>query len=132
MQKPQTAPGKIIQLKSKPARQPQPRDPAAYVRAVHRRRFVFLTAILAVVLCFLGFKLHQARSAQAEVQGRLNHSRTEMTAVQKKNDQLKGEVKQLHDPDYLAKYIREKYYFSKPGEIIFSLPGDKGSDVTKK
>lgn len=132
MQKPQAAPGKIIQLKKQPRQQSAPITPAAYMRKVHRRRFWALTAILALVLCFFGLKLHQAHASQAQVQNHLSTSRSELTAVQNKDTNLKNQVKQLNDPDYLAKYIREKYYFSKPGEIIFSLPGDKGSDVTKK
>lgn len=89
-------------------------------------------AALALLLCLFGFNIYRAASAQAEVQGNLHRSRQEMATVKAQNDKLKTSVQQLNDPNYLEKYIREKYYFSKPGEIIFSLPGDKGKDVTAK
>lgn len=41
---------------------------------------------------------------------------------------LKVQVDQLHNDDYTAKLIREKYLYSKPGEIIFNLP-DKANKV---
>ncbi|MDN6712837.1 MAG: septum formation initiator family protein, partial [Lacticaseibacillus paracasei] len=41
---------------------------------------------------------------------------------------LKVQVDQLHNDDYTAKLIREKYLYSKQGEIIFNLP-DKVNKV---
>lgn len=37
-------------------------------------------------------------------------------------EQLKGQVTKLQDPDYVARYAREKYLFSKDGEIIIRIP----------
>jgi cell division protein DivIC len=121
---------KIIQLKKKTS-SPAPK-PVKNIRAVHRHRALALVAALALLLCLFGFNIYRVASAQAEVQGNLHRSRQEMATVKAQNDKLKTSVQQLNDPNYLEKYIREKYYFSKPGEIIFSLPGDKGKDVTAK
>lgn len=35
---------------------------------------------------------------------------------------LAVDVEKLQDPDYIARYAREKYMFSKDGEIVFRLP----------
>ena len=32
------------------------------------------------------------------------------------------DVEKLEDPDYIARYAREKYMYSKDGEIILRLP----------
>lgn len=35
---------------------------------------------------------------------------------------LNSDIKKLEDPDYVARYAREKYLYSKDGEIIIRLP----------
>lgn len=34
---------------------------------------------------------------------------------------LKKNMAQMQSPDYIAKYAREKYFYSKPNEIIIKL-----------
>lgn len=45
-----------------------------------------------------------------------------MLALREKEAQLKVEASRLEDPDYVARYAREKYMYSKDGEIIIRLP----------
>ena len=40
----------------------------------------------------------------------------------KEEESLTSEVTKLHDPDYVARYAREKYMYSLPGEFIIKLP----------
>lgn len=40
------------------------------------------------------------------------------------NRRLKIKRNNLKDPDYLAKYIRYKFYYSKKGEQIYNIPED--------
>lgn len=42
---------------------------------------------------------------------------------------LKNEIEKLKDPDYLARYARENYQYSKDGEIILKI--DKKNDEIK-
>lgn len=46
----------------------------------------------------------------------------EIIALKEKEAQLKVDVERLEDPDYVARYAREKYMYSKEGEIILRLP----------
>ena len=39
-----------------------------------------------------------------------------------KEDELNNTVTKLQDPDYVARYAREKYLYSKDGEIIIRIP----------
>ncbi len=36
-------------------------------------------------------------------------------------ENLKDEINRLQDPEYMAKYAREKYLYSKNGEIIIKI-----------
>ena len=46
----------------------------------------------------------------------------EFAELKDKEDELKGQVNKLQDPDYIARYAREKYLYSKDGEIIIRIP----------
>ena len=41
--------------------------------------------------------------------------------ILEKENELKGEIIKLQDPDYVARYAREKYLYSKDGEIIIKI-----------
>lgn len=51
-----------------------------------------------------------------------NQLEKEIVALKEKEAELKVDVERLEDPDYVARYAREKYMYSKEGEIIFRLP----------
>ena len=36
-------------------------------------------------------------------------------------EELKDEINKLQDPEYMARYAREKYLYSKKGEIIIKI-----------
>lgn len=42
----------------------------------------------------------------------------------KEEKELKSKLYKLNDDEYLAKYAREKYMYSKEGEIIIRIPED--------
>ena len=45
-----------------------------------------------------------------------------LTDLKEKEDQLQVDADKLQDPDYIARYAREKYAYSKDGEIILRIP----------
>ena len=45
-----------------------------------------------------------------------------LAELQKKEKELKLDADKLQDPDYIARYAREKYLYSKDGEIIIRIP----------
>lgn len=36
-------------------------------------------------------------------------------------ERLEADIKRLKDPEYIARYVREKYLYSKDGEIILRI-----------
>ncbi len=45
-----------------------------------------------------------------------------MAALDEKEQDLNNEILKLQDQDYLARYAREKYFYSKNGELIIRIP----------
>lgn len=42
--------------------------------------------------------------------------------LKEKENELNSTVTKLQNPDYVARYAREKYLYSKDGEIIIRIP----------
>ena len=38
---------------------------------------------------------------------------------------LESDIQKLEDPTYVARYAREKYLYSKDGELIIRMPDDE-------
>ncbi|CAM3097315.1 FtsB family cell division protein [Leuconostoc rapi] len=77
---------------------------------------IFAT-IFAVQLLISQVKLHTANVTLTATQDRL-------TAVQKTNADLKVDAKKINDPTYLQQILRDKYGYTKQGELIYNLPSD--------
>ena len=48
--------------------------------------------------------------------------KTKLIELKDKEEELKVDASKLQDPDYIARYAREKYSYSKDGEIILRIP----------
>ena len=45
-----------------------------------------------------------------------------LVKLKEKEESLKVDANKLQDPDYVARYAREKYLYSKEGEYIIKIP----------
>ena len=45
-----------------------------------------------------------------------------LVSLKDKEEELKVDVEKLQDPDYVARFAREKYLYSKDGEFILRIP----------
>ena len=46
----------------------------------------------------------------------------ELLSLKEKEEELKVDANKLQNPDYVARYAREKYLYSKDGEFILQIP----------
>ncbi len=87
-----------------------------------KRNFIIISLIY-LVLGFLlmetviktGYELYTKSKEKKEFT-------EELSILKEKEEELKGQVNKLQDPDYIARYAREKYLYSKDGEIIIRIP----------
>ena len=42
--------------------------------------------------------------------------------LKEEEEELTVDVERLQDPEYIARYLREKYFYSKNGEYIIRIP----------
>lgn len=76
--------------------------------------FVFLLALSVYSVSTNVIKLWGYKNEKSKLVKQLK-SLKEEEVVLKKN------MAQMQSPDYIAKYAREKYFYSKPNEIIIKL-----------
>lgn len=87
-----------------------------------KKRLFLLTIALVVVVSLSIIQIFQdwisIVSNKTEIQN-LNNYYDELLAEE---ESLNSEVTKLHDSEYVARYAREKYMYSLPGEFIIKMP----------
>lgn len=87
-----------------------------------KRRFFVLTFALVLVVSLSILQIFKdwlsIASNKSEIAS-LNAYYDELLAEE---ESLNSEVTKLHDKDYVARYAREKYMYSLPGEYIIKMP----------
>lgn len=87
-----------------------------------KRKFLVIAVVYIVLGILLfdtvaktGYQIYTKTKEKKEFERQLAELKDE-------EEQLKGQVTKLQDPDYIARYAREKYLYSKDGEIIIRIP----------
>ena len=87
-----------------------------------RRRMLFLGLLSIIVIFAMTFTIGKYWVEIFEKYGEKNELDKELTALKEKEEELKVDAKKLQNPDYIARYAREKYLYSKDGEFILQIP----------
>ena len=103
-----------------------------HVKKVHRRRIAMIGIIFAIILIVFGVQIFNAHRTYANTMEQIEVSKQKLSKQKSTQRDLKLEVDQLHDKNYLEKYIRDKYMYSKPGEQIYNLPDDVTTTTIQK
>lgn len=89
-----------------------------------KRRLLIWTLLISVMVLYLGFFTYKYWTKILNN----NNLRDELKLLYEKSlaDEkiLSSEVNKLQDPNYVAKFAREKYMYSKDGEIIIRITED--------
>lgn len=86
------------------------------------KRRIFL--LILVLIPLLAFFISNMFNYWSQIyKNTKEHERLEVVydEILEKEEELKSEIVKLQDPDYVARYAREKYLYSKDGEIIIKI-----------
>lgn len=91
-------------------------------KEIHRVRRNRIVGIFAIIFVILGlqicFKLVQTHNINKQAQA----ARQNLVEVKAKNKSLTEKRDKLKDPDYVAKLIRNKFFYTKNNEKVYNLP----------
>lgn len=86
-----------------------------------RKNILFLpVSIVVVSLIFVYAINYYVQIVKTEKETKL--AETRLLTLKKQELKLNNDIKKLKDPEYLEKYLREKYHYSKEGEYIIKIP----------
>ena len=82
------------------------------------RRYLGISAILIYTLGMNAYRVFGQKKEMA-------HLESKKAELLKEKKDLSEQVKLLNDDDYVARYARDHYIFSKDGEEVVKLPDSK-------
>ena len=74
-----------------------------------------------MIFVVLGIQLILNITTTHRIKSEIQTNKTSLVEQKETNRRLKIKRNNLKDPDYLAKYIRYKFYYSKKGEQIYNI-----------
>ena len=87
-----------------------------------KNRFMALSAILIGVVAFFVGTIFNDWMAIMHNKQEIADLTAYYNELLKEEESLTSEVTKLHDKEYVARYAREKYMYSLPGEFIIKIP----------
>ena len=81
---------------------------------------IYLT-VIALLLGFFGYKMYYYWPKIYSNYQEKRVLEAKYNDLLAEEDTLSGDIVKLQDPDYSARYAREKYLYSKNGEIIIRI-----------
>lgn len=87
-------------------------------------RIVFFFAIFGSIIGSLSYSFFSNISKIIDINKEKQLLNEKIVELAEEAEVLNADIKKLEDPEYIARYAREKYLYSKDGEIIIRLPDD--------
>lgn len=83
---------------------------------------IFISLIIfGSVVSALGYNCLNNIIKIEKLKNEKNKLQNKIVSLQEEKETLETDILKLEDPDYIAKYVREKYFYSKDGEFILRL-----------
>lgn len=93
-----------------------------YEAKVHQRRLIVIGAFFAIVIMLFGSQILLSQRANSQINQQVELSQKKLQKQKATEKDLKVQLNQLQDTNYLEKYVRDKYMYTKPGEQVYNLP----------
>lgn len=90
-----------------------------------RTRIILFFLIFGSIMASLSYSFFSNVSKIIEIKNEKKALNDKIASLKEEQEKLNLDLKKLEDPEYVARYAREKYMYSKDGEIIIRLPDDE-------
>ena len=99
-----------------------------------KARLLFFSPFCILAILVFAIKLGSYTKTIYDLENETNKLNNLYSSLQDDGDKLKSEITKLHDPEYIARYARENYDYSKDGEIIIKIvdTNNKIDNMNKK
>ena len=87
-----------------------------------KKRSIMLCLLSIMVIVFTTFSIGKYWVEIYDKYQEKKELERELTSLKEKEEILQVDANKLQNPDYIARYAREKYLYSKDGEYILQIP----------
>ena len=84
-------------------------------------RLFFALLVFGSITSILGYNLYSNLITIKEMKIQKKELQSKIVLLREEKNVLEGDILKLENPDYIAKYVREKYFYSKDGELILRM-----------
>lgn len=84
-------------------------------------RMIIIFLFFICMISTLSYTLFNNLYKIGDMKKDLKELEREKIFLSEKEAELEADIKRLSDPEYIARYAREKYFYSKEGEIILRM-----------
>ncbi len=86
-----------------------------------KQRIFLAFLFFGFIISILSYKLFENIEKTTEMKKQKEELRNRIVELQEEESKLEIDIQKLGDPTYIARYAREKYLYSKDGEIIIRI-----------
>ena len=84
-------------------------------------RIFIALLVFGTVTSALGYNCFANIMKIRELKNEKNELKEKLVSLKEEKELLETDILRLEDSEYIAKYVREKYFYSKDGELILRL-----------
>lgn len=85
---------------------------------MNNKLLIILTCILVVIFSVTGYKFYQNYQKISHMKQKVAELEEEIAKAENENEQLKEDLDNLDDPEYIERIARKKLGLVKPGEVL--------------
>lgn len=94
-----------------------------------KKRALMIIGIFSLFAIVFAVQIIRAKVNYADVNVQITRQEKKYQHQKATNKVLHAKVTQLNDKSYVEKIIRDRYYYTKPGETVYSFPNQAPKDV---
>lgn len=91
----------------------------------HKARRAKIIGFFSILFVILGIQIAIKKAQTNRIRQEVQASKVTLAKLNKEKEKLNDKYVDLKDPDYVAKLIRYRFYYSKPNETIYNVPEGK-------
>ena len=95
------------------------------IKKVTKRRLIIFGTLSILSIIYFGYTLSSYIYTIYDLNKQKNNLEEHYIELKHETEDLQIEINKLNDPEYLARYAREKYSYSKEGEYIIKINDTK-------
>lgn len=84
-------------------------------------RIFMALVVFSIITGALGYNLFTNIVSIKKMMNEKKELKSEIVSLEEEKKILETDILKLENPDYIAKYVREKYFYSKEGELILRI-----------